>query len=137
MSSAPAEMPESATITRYKMAMHDACYSTELGGRLPAGAVVLVDEPTAIRWFELGIADPAAPDAPTHFEQIRNQKREQFRRLAKPAEGVFDAMVGRGADTSGQNTDPYPLARPMPVGRRRGRAALEGAEIVSDPSDEE
>lgn len=129
------DIVEKAQKTRYKMNLTEGQYIIECGGRLPAGAVVLVDEETAIRWFELGIAEPADPDTPTFAEHVKNQKREAFLANARPVNGVYDQMVSRGQDR--QNTDPYELAKPMPVPeRRRGRQrpALDGAEVVSDPS---
>lgn len=139
---------------RFKMALlgdnfiADAKNPTN-NGRYPKGAVLLVDEETAIRWYENGIAEIAPVDAPTFGEIRKIQKRDEFLKRAVPAEGVFDQMVSRQSlnqaapRPSGQDaprdSSYMPTMPTMPVPRRgRGgkRLDLAGADIT-DLSDEE
>ncbi len=64
-------------------------YLSEHGGRLPAGTVVLVDEPTAKRWLSKGIARPAEETDKT----IREQKLAEIERLRAEVEAIPDAPV--------------------------------------------
>ena len=116
--------------SRYKMKLTHDEYHVDFGGRLPAGAVVVVDEETAIRWYEKNVAEIAPPDAPTHGEIQRQVKREEFLKRAKPTEGVFDQAVTRQSFRDDPNTRQL-MPPPMPT-RRRGRADLAGAEIAND-----
>ena len=138
---------------QFKMALlHDEFLSDISGnsGRYSKGDVLRVDEATAQRWYERGIAEIADPDAPTAGELQRRVKRDEFLRRAVPVEGVFDQMVTRdmagggsqrAARPSGQDAprdSTYMPTMPMPS-TRRGRprkADLEGADIL-DTGDEE
>lgn len=66
-----------------------AQYLSEHGGRLPAGTVVLVDEQTAKRWLDKGIARPSAETDRT----IREQKLAEIERLKLELEAIPDAPV--------------------------------------------
>ena len=105
--------------------------------RYPSGAVLIVDEDTAARWYENNIADIAPPDAEAYGEVTRRLKREEFERRAQAVdEGTFDAAVSRGAS----EYEPGQLMpRPMPVPRRgpgRPRKELEGA-VLNDHMDDD
>ena len=101
----------------FKMRMLDDEYNIDFGGRLPRGAVVLADEATALRWFEHSIAEIAPPDATTYAEEKRRVKKDEFLRLAMPAEGVFDQLVSSESWQSERQPERQ-LLREMP---RRGR----------------
>jgi hypothetical protein len=125
---------EKAKANQYKMKLVNDEYNIDFGGRLPAGAVVLVDEATAVRWYEKGVAEIAPPDEPTYAEEKRRVKRDEFMRRAKPAEGVFDQMVS----IQGMNVDPAQrqVMREMPKpqrGRRRADDPLAGSPVLTDP----
>ena len=133
-------------IKRYKMSLLSEEFLSDVSGnngRFPKGAVLLVDEETAERWYERGIAEIAPPDALTHGEIQRHSKREAFRRLARPAEGAFDQMVSRSALTEARPTgsevprDSTAMPAPMPQ-PRRGRPPKDlGGINLLDTSDEE
>lgn len=116
----PADEPAPPPAKKYKMRMTQTNYLTEVGGRVFEGDVVLVDEDTAIRWYENNIAEPAPKTAKTRAEQIREKKRADFLTKAEPAEGVYDAMVNR-ASNEPERVGP----KPMPTRRRRGQSALD------------
>ena len=147
----PVESPAPPTDLRWfnMELLHDEFLSDVSGnsGRYPKGAILRVDEPTALRWYERGIAMVAPPDAPTYSEVQKMEKTKRFHEIAKPVEGVFDQVVGRAAAPGGQSTtrlsgqdaprDTTAMPAPMPV-PRRGRPPklnLEGADIM-DTSDE-
>lgn len=130
-------------VKRYKMALLNDEYLVDVSGndgRYPKGAVLLVDEATAIRWFDRNVAEPADPNAPTFGEIRRETKKKEFLRRAKPAEGVYDQAITRGSFRDDPNNRQI-MPPPMPVpGRRPGRprrADLEGAEVVTDTTDED
>lgn len=120
---------------RYKMKIHQQEFMVTPSGskRYPAGAVLLVDEDTAMRWYEHGVADLADPEAETYGEIERRVKREEFAKRARAVEGTFDAMVTRGR--SDRDRDAL-MPPPMPVPGRKRRRDLEGA-VINDISDEE
>lgn len=109
--------------------------------RYPAGAVLIVDEDTAARWYENSIADIADPDAEAYGEVTRRLKREEFARKARAVEGdgVFDQMVTRDNMGGGNPNEPSLMPRPMPVpgrGRRGRNDALAGA-VVNEADEDE
>lgn len=127
----PTEIPT----RRFKMKLLQSEYMVNVSGnegRYPAGAVLLADESTAVRWYERGIAEPAPPDAETYGEVRRRNKRAEFDRLAQPVEEVFDQAVSRGSFNGERQLMPPPM--PVPGRRRapgRNRPDLAGAEVVN------
>lgn len=114
---------------RFKMKLKDAQYLQEYGGWLTAGAVVIVDEDTAIRWLENDIATQAGKDEQT-AQEVR---RAALRARLNPVE-----------DDEGDDASQPPVARPatrQPIRTpsRRGRPAvapeLVGAGVVNSLGD--
>jgi hypothetical protein len=109
--------------------------------RYPPGAVLIVDEDTAVRWYENSIADIAPPDAEAYGEVTRRLKREEFARQAQAVEeGSFNEAISRG-DFQRDDYEPGQLMpRPMPVPERRRpgrpRKELEGA-VINDRMDDD
>ena len=109
--------------------------------RFPPGAVLIVDEDTAARWYENNIADIAPPDAEAYGEVTRRLKREEFARQAQAVEeGSFDQAITRG-DFQRDDYEPGQLMpRPMPIPERRRpgrpRKELEGA-VINDRMDDD
>lgn len=62
-------------------------YLSEYDGRLAAGTVVLVDERTARRWLEKGIARPSEETDKT----LREQKLAQLERLKAEIDEIPEA----------------------------------------------
>lgn len=124
--------------TKYKMQLLNDEFMTDVDGnrgRYPAGAILLVQESTAIRWYENNVAIPADPEAPTHAEIRRTVKREEFFKQARAAEGIFDGIVTRRESErpDGRPKDSL-MPPPMPVPPRRTRrtgASAEGAELAN------
>lgn len=135
---APTVISDTPTpVTRYKMALNYDEYLADVSGnrgRFPAGAVLLVDEETAVRWYENGVAEPADPDAPTYGEVRKRNKRAEFLKRAKPVAGVYDQAITRAAfrDEERQLMPP-----PMPVPPRRSRRADLAGAAITDLTDEE
>jgi hypothetical protein len=124
---------------RYKMQLLQDEYMVNISGndgRFPAGAVLLADEETAVRWYERGVADIAPADAEVYGEIVRRNKREEFLKRAQATEGVFDQAVTRASFRDDPNNRQL-MPPPMPTRRARGRADLAGAEIVTDPTEDE
>lgn len=140
MSSPTAISPDAPPKKRYKMQLRQVeCMVTPTGTqRYPAGAVLVVDEDTAARWYENSIADIADPSAEAFADVARRAKREEFARRAQAVEtGTFDQMVTRGPSAQ-DGPDRQVMPPPMPVPqRRRSRRDLEGADIVNAPDDED
>ena len=142
------DIPEQ-TGKRYKMRVLRTTYMVGVSGhsgRFHEGDVVLVDEPTALRWFEHGVAEPAPKDARTVGEINADRRRDEFRRRAEPVEGVFDAMVsrrdapggqGRSRPDSSQERQLMPPQMPVPNRRGRGNPNLEGAGVINSTDDED
>ena len=139
----PALTPPEPSSKRFKMELvHDNYLVGVSGndGRYPAGSVLLVDEETAVRWYEKGVAEPAPPDAETYGEISRKLKREEFLRRARPVEGTYDAMIRRDAGGNVVGAVDRPLMREMPKpsrGRPRQRDInpdLVGA-AINDPDE--
>ena len=131
--------PEAPPKKSYKMRLLQSEYMVDVGGnngRFPAGSVVLADEDTAYRWYERGVAEPADPDEETYGEVQRRNKREEFKRMAKAVEGVFDQATTRGS-FDGNNRPLMPPPMPTPRGRMAKNRALEGAAINALESDED
>lgn len=123
---------------KYKMKLYNAEFHIDFGGRLPQGAVVLVDEPTAIRWYENGVADMAPPDATTYAEEVRRVKREEFLKRAQPVEGVFDEAITRtGEQRPRDNLMPPPMPVPARRGRRPAGDPLAMAPVLTDPDEDD
>lgn len=123
-------------VTRFKMTLNYDEYLADVSGnrgRFPAGAVLIVDEETAVRWYENGVAEPADPDAPTYGEIRKQNKRAEFLKRAQPVEGVFDRAVTRDSFKDERQLMPPPM--PVPPTRRR-RADLASA-AITDLGDEE
>ena len=146
MSSPIAVQTDAPPKKRYKMQIRqEEVMVTPTGTtRYPAGAVLIVDEDTAARWYEHSIADIAPPDAEAYGEVTRRLKREEFARRAVAVEGhgVFDAMVTRDSLGGGNPNEPELHPRPMPIPGRRppGRPrkdALAGAVINELDGDED
>jgi hypothetical protein len=80
-----------------KMRLQSAEYLSEHGGRLPAGAVLDVDDATAMRWRAMGIARKASNSAKTYREE-RLEKMVQMREEDEmnEDEGVYNARLTRG-----------------------------------------
>lgn len=139
-------MPAAApgeTIKRYKMRLSNDEYIVDLGGRLPKGAVVIVDEDTAIRWLENGIAEQAPASAETHRQR---QRAEIAARLVPISEadgdrpGVFSSMMGSEPATPPVAPSPTPPSRRSKASgqaeaRRKLDPKLEGAGVINDPKD--
>jgi hypothetical protein len=122
--------PETPPEKRYRMRVHRNEFLSEYDGLIPAGAVVIVSESTAIRWMEHGIADPAPADAKTH----REQKREDMRARLEASGSETDEGVYTAAITRESFRDERPIMpSPMPRGRRgkAARADLDGATVVN------
>ena len=112
-------MPEKPK--RYKMRLVEPNFVPELGGKLASGSVHVVDEDTAIRWLEHGIATQAGNDEQTEQERKREQLRKQLVPLPDDESGVYDAAV---------------LADPGMTPRgRRAPARLKGAGVVNSLSE--
>lgn len=135
MTVAPAQ-PLALPQRRYKMKLLRDEYMVNVSGndgRFPAGAVLLADEETAMRWYERGVAELADPDDEVYGEIIRRNKREEFKQRAQAAEGTFDAAVTRAQSFKDDPNNRQLMPPPMPT-RRRSRADLAGAEVVTDPT---
>ena len=131
----PVELPK----RRFKMQLINDEFMVDVAGnngRYPAGAVLLADEETALRWYERGVAEIADPDAEVYGEIVKRNKREEFMRRAVPAAGVFDQAVTRQSFRDDPDTRPI-MPPAMPTRGRRRRADLEGAEVVTDPMDDD
>lgn len=78
----------SATVARptknIRMTLTATEFLREYGGRLPAGTVVLVDEETAERWREFGIATDSAETDLT----LKEQKAAQIKALQAELEAI-------------------------------------------------
>ena len=87
---------------RFKMALVNNEFLEEYGGWCPAGSVLIVDEDTAERWYERGIAKPAA----TTDKTVREIKRDQnLKRLqAAAVDDDEDAPVSIGKQPVGRTT---------------------------------
>lgn len=134
---ATAEAPTLEANRKFKMKLVNAEFNIDFGGRLPAGAVVLVDEPTAIRWYERGVAEIADPGEETYAEHHRRVKRDEFLRRARPAEGVFDRAVSLQPFRDDPAHERTMREMPKPSrGRRRADDMLAGAS-VNDLDDDE
>lgn len=110
---------------RFKMRVFQDEFLSEFGGRIPAGSVVPVDEDTAIRWLDKGIAEQAPIDAKTRQEERREELLLELERLEAERErgGVFNAAITRDSfRDEGPVRDPMPKRMPVPP-RRRGPAA--------------
>lgn len=130
-----------------KMRLANTEFLSEYGGRLPAGAVLDVDEATAARWFGLGIAKKASSGTKTFQEERRERLLEQMEEdaLNGPEPGVFDASLGRG-ETDGEDDEeedapPARTARPTraatsaaPTGGHGRAAAPSPRGVVSGPA---
>lgn len=105
-----------------KMRLMSTEFLSEHGGRLPAGAVIDVDEATARRWKALGIARQAADSAKTFQEE----KLERLALLREEEEltatdGEFGQMVTRDGAV--------PTAE---LRQRRGRRAAAADDSADD-----
>lgn len=81
-------------------------YLSEHGGRLKAGTVVLVDDKTARRWLDRGIAVPASETDKT----LREQKLAEMERLKAELEAL-----------SADESPAVPVTRPGGVPARERR----------------
>ena len=142
---APQSIPEKARAKKYKMALLQDEFSIEFGTppdyRLPKGSVVLVDEETAIRWYERRVADIAPADAVTVSEQRRLAKREEFLKRAQPAEGVFDQAITRSSFSSDRPFErpvmPPEMPKPVRRGKRPPGDPLAMAPVLTDPDEDD
>lgn len=140
-------MTDTLSTKRFKMRLRQAEYLPDAPVRdkhLPAGAVLSVDEPTALRWYEQKVADPAPPDAETYGEIEERSRRDEFFRIAQPAEGVFDRAITRDGSSAAANarSGPSPMPRRPRGGdghpnmqegpRRTRRADLAGVEVANE-----
>lgn len=120
---------------RYKMQIKQHEFMPDRGGHLEAGAVLITDEETALRWMEQGIATPAAADALTHREQKRADLLAELERLEAegPQPGVYNAAISRASFYDETPPPERPIMPPaMPNRRgRRDRATLTGAEVMN------
>lgn len=128
MPTATAEQPSKL---RFKMRLKSGTYHADMGGRLPAGAVLVVDEDTAIRWLEMGVAEQAPPDAPTFRQQ---QRAEIAARLVPLPEGVYDEAI------TSESFGPTPTsARPRRMSKAQGRRVLDprlaGSGVINNLTD--
>jgi hypothetical protein len=123
------------TDKRFKMRVHQTEFLTEYGGRLPAGSVVPVDEETAIRWIDNGIAEQAPNDAKTRAEERKEEIRAELLRIeAEEARGgVYDAAITRESfrDDPQQGRDLMPKRMPPSRRGKRDRAALDPMDTVN------
>ncbi len=121
-------MPPTGTLTvpprspRYKMRLNDANFLPDHGGKLPAGAVVIVDEETAVRWLENNIAEQAPQGAQT-FAQEQRQERESRRQQVRAQ------LVPIDDDEEDEDPPAAPARRSGRRPVRRGRPTLEGAAV--------
>ena len=109
-------------IKRYKMKLRQTEFMPDAPVRdkhIPAGSVMLVDEETALRWYERKVADLAPPDAETYSEIEEKNRRDEFYKKAQQAEGVFDRAIGQSGPTDPANGETGP--RPMPRRQRGGQ----------------
>lgn len=121
----------------YKMRLKNTEYISEDGiGRVPAGGVVVVDERTATRWQQRGIATPAKDTDKTHKQERREQLLAELETL-----GDEDEEIRYGASIQREHLG---LPKEMPKPSRRGRPAkskesptIEGAEVVNDLGDDD
>ena len=129
--------PQAPRGVRYNMMLEQDEFLSDVSGhsgRYPKGAVLTVDEPTAIRWYERGIATIAPPDAKTYGEITRANKREEFLKQAKATEGVFNKAITRDGSTSPAHATDGPREMPR-RGRKGGQGhpnlRLEGAPVIN------
>lgn len=128
-----------STGKRYKMQLKQDNYLVDVSGhsgRYVAGDVLLVDEATAERWYDRGVADIADPDAPTAGEIRQEAKRAEFHRRARAVEGTFDAVVSRRASNR-DGGEKQLMPPPMPTPSRGRRRDLGEADIARAASDED
>lgn len=123
---------------RYKMQLRQSEFIPDAPVKdkhLPAGAVLAVDEATALRWYERGVADIAPPDAETYGEIEQRNRRAEFFAKAQEAEGVFDRAITREMPADPSHTPIGP--KPMPRRGRgdRGHPNMAGAGIVNADED--
>ena len=120
------------TDKRFKMRLKQSEFLSEFGGRIPAGSVVPVDEETAIRWIDNGIAVQAPNDAKTRQEERREEILAELERIEEEQArgGVFNASITRDSfrdDEQAGIRDPMPRRMPVPARRGRKPAASQGA----------
>lgn len=130
----PTAEPESAPgehLPRYKMRLKSDEFLVDFGGRVPARGVVIVDEPTAVRWIETGIAEQVSADTPT----FRDQKRKAAASLLRRDQVVDEREAGRFSDMISR--DPLPPRMPVRAGKRGARVNpdLAGAGVINDLAD--
>lgn len=137
---ATTDAPEAPPTKRFKMRLKQSEYMVEIAGnsgRFPAGAVLLADEATAIRWYERDIAEPAPADAETFGEVARRNKKAEFYSRAEVAETVFDASVTRASSERQREPSLMPSPMPTPRTRREREEALAGAAVINAPDGDE
>lgn len=129
-----------------KMRLTEVQFMSEHGGRLPAGAVIEVDDDTAARWYGHGIATKAAERTKTFREEKRDRALAEMeeRELNGPTPGNFGASLRREAPAD-EDEDEAPASRRTPrrpagvisgpAGRARAAepATLAGAEVANAP----
>lgn len=118
-------------LPRYKMRLKSSEFMVDFGGRVPAGGVVIVDEATAIRWIETGIAEQVAADTPTFRDQKRKAAASRLQRdqvVDEREAGQFSDMISR---------EPMPPRMPTRAGKRGARVNpdLAGAGVINDLGD--
>lgn len=136
MSVAPTELKP----VRYLMKLRQSEYLPDAPVRdkhLPAGAVLAVDEATALRWYERKVADIAPPDSETYGEMEEKNRREEFFRMAQPAEGVFDRAITRDGSSSPAHAQGGPKPMPRRVRGDRGHPNMQGVTAINNADPDE
>lgn len=119
---------------RFKMELKQHEFLPDHGGHNPAGAVIYVDEETALRWMENRIAVPAAASALTHREQRRADLLAELERLEAdgPPAPVYNAAITRESFRNEQPPERPIMPAPMPKRRgHRDRAPLANTDVMN------
>lgn len=125
---AAARAPEASI----KMALVNSEFLSEYpGGRFPAGAVIEVDEDTALRWERLKIAVPADEMAQTHREKERELLKQRLAEM-EAEERQYKQQDRYSRSVTRDNLNQPASPRPMPTRRRVGQTALvDDADVVN------
>lgn len=128
---APATETAVPNLPRFKMKLRGDEFNVDLGGRVPAGGVVIVDEATAVRWIEGNIAEQVPASTPTFRDQKRNEAASRLRR----DEMVDEREAGRFSDMISR--EPLPQRMPARSARRGARVDpnLAGAGVINNLAD--